>query len=38
MTLEEVLLEGLARVKATDILVYDMKERSPFFDNMILCC
>lgn len=37
MTLEEVLLEGLARVKATDILVYDMKGRSPFFDNMILC-
>ena len=27
----------LLEVKAKDILVYDTKERSPFYDNMILC-
>lgn len=37
MTLEEIILEALAKVKANDILVYDMKERSPFYDKMILC-
>lgn len=37
MTLEEIILEDLAKVKATDILVYNMKERSPFYDQMILC-
>ncbi len=37
MTLEETLLEDLAKVKAKNILVYDMKEKSPFYDKMILC-
>ena len=37
MTLEEVVLEALAKVKANDILVYNTKERSPFYDQMILC-
>ena len=36
MTLEEVLLNDLAKVKAEDILVYDMKGKSPFYDQMIL--
>ena len=37
MTLLEVILECLGKVKAKDILVYDTKERSPFYDNMVLC-
>ena len=37
MTLLEVILESLAKVKAKDILVYDTKERSPFYDHMVLC-
>ena len=37
MTLEEIILECLGKVKAHDILVYNMKERSPFYDEMILC-
>lgn len=37
MTLVEVILEDLAKVKAQDILVYNMKEKSPFYDDMILC-
>lgn len=37
MTLENAILEALGKVKATDILVYDMRGRSPFFDHMILC-
>ena len=37
MTLEEVILEALGKVKATNILVYNMTGRSPFYDQMILC-
>lgn len=37
MTLEEIILEALAKVKAENILAYNMKERSPFYDEMILC-
>lgn len=36
MTLEEVLIDNLEKVNAKDILVYDTKERSPFYDTMIL--
>ncbi|MBQ3254069.1 MAG: ribosome silencing factor [Acholeplasmatales bacterium] len=37
MTLEEIIIDCLAKVKAKDVLVYDTKERSPFYDQMILC-
>ncbi len=36
MQLTEIIYDCLGKVKATDILEYDMKERSPFFDTMIL--
>jgi ribosome-associated protein len=36
MTLEEVIVDDLSKVKASNILIYDMKERSPFYDKMIL--
>ena len=36
MTIEEIILDSLAKVKANDILVYDTRERSPFYDQMIL--
>lgn len=36
MTLEEVLIDNLEKVNAKDILVYDTKDRSPFYDTMIL--
>ncbi len=36
MTLEEVIVDDLNKVKASNILIYDMKERSPFYDKMIL--
>lgn len=36
MTLEEVLLDSLSHVNAKDIIIYDMKGRSPFYDEMIL--
>lgn len=37
MTLEEIILDCLGKVKAHNILAYNMKERSPFYDEMILC-
>ncbi|MGM9969369.1 MAG: bis(5'-nucleosyl)-tetraphosphatase (symmetrical) YqeK [Anaeroplasma sp.] len=37
MILEEIIIENLGKVKAKDILVYDTKERSPFYEKMILC-
>ncbi|MDE5566011.1 MAG: ribosome silencing factor, partial [Anaeroplasmataceae bacterium] len=36
MTLREIVLECLGKIKAEDILDYDMKGYSPFFDEMIL--
>ena len=36
MTLKETLLNSLAKVKAKDVLCYNTKEKSPFFDEMIL--
>ncbi len=37
MTLEEILLDCVGKVKAQDIVIYDFKGRSPFFEKMILC-
>lgn len=37
MTLQEVILDCLAKVKASDIIIYNMREHSPFYDEMILC-
>lgn len=36
MTLEEAILQGLGKVKAEDIIIYDTKQRSPFYDQMVL--
>ena len=36
MSLEEVIISNLDRISARDILIYDTKERSPFYDEMIL--
>lgn len=36
MQLNEMVYECLGKVKASNVLEYDMKERSPFFDTMIL--
>ena len=36
MNLIEVIVDCLNKVKAKDILNYDMTGRSPFFDNMVL--
>ena len=36
MSLEEVLLNCLGHVNAKDIIVYDMSEKSPFYEKMIL--
>ncbi len=37
MRLEEEIIHALDKVKANDILVYDMKGRSPLYDELILC-
>ena len=36
MTLEEVIIECLGKVKAHDIVIYDTKDKSPFYDKMII--
>lgn len=36
MTLREIVLDCLGKIKAQDILDYDMKGYSPFFDEMFL--
>lgn len=36
MTLNEIILDCLAKVKAEDILEYNTAEKSPFYDTMIL--
>lgn len=36
MSLREIILENLAKIKAVDILDYDTRGFSPFFDEMIL--
>ena len=36
MSLEEVIIDCLEKVNAKDILVYDTKERSQFYDKMVL--
>ena len=36
MNLKEIVIDSLGKVKAKDVLVYDMKGFSPFFDEMVL--
>ena len=36
MELREIILESLGKIKAKDILDYNMKGYSPFYDEMIL--
>jgi ribosome-associated protein len=36
MTKLEVTLQSIEDLKLTDIYIYNMKERSPFFDHVIL--
>ncbi len=36
MTIREIVLSSLGKVKAEDIIDYDMKGYSPFYDEMIL--
>ena len=36
MSLKQIIIDCLGKVKAKDILVYDMKGYSPFFDEMVL--
>ena len=36
MNLDEIIVDQLEKVNAKDILIYDTKERSPFYDSMIL--
>ncbi len=36
MTLEEILIDCVQKVKGENILVYDMDGRNPFYDKMIL--
>lgn len=37
MTLKEIILDVLAKIKGKDIIYYNMKEKSPFYDEMLLC-
>lgn len=36
MTLNEIIYDCLGRIKANNVIEYDMKGFSPFFDSMIL--
>ena len=36
MELREIVLENLSKIKALDILDYDMRGFSPFYDEMII--
>ncbi len=36
MNLEEVIVNALGKVKATNIIAFDTKEKSPFYDEMII--
>ena len=36
MSLEEVIVNALGKVKATYIIAFDTKEKSPFYDEMII--
>ena len=36
MNLREIVIDSLGKVKAKDVLIYDMKGFSPFFDEMVL--
>ena len=36
MNLEEVIVNALGKVKASNIIAFDTKEKSPFYDEMII--
>ena len=36
MSLEGVIVDSIGRVKASNITIYDTKEKSPFYDEMII--
>lgn len=36
MNLEEVIVNALGKVKATNIIAFDTKEKSPFYDEMVV--
>ncbi len=36
LSLEDLIIDNLGRVKAKDIVVYDTKEKNPFYDKMIV--
>ena len=36
MSLEDLILDNLYRVKAKDIIIYDSSEKSPFYDKIII--
>jgi ribosomal silencing factor RsfS len=36
MSLEEVIVDCIGRAKASNITIYDTKEKSPFYDEMII--
>ena len=36
MNFEEVIVNALGKVKATNIIAFDTKEKSPFYDEMIV--
>lgn len=37
MTLKEIILDNIAKIKGSNIICYNMKGTSPFYDEMILC-
>lgn len=37
MSLKEIILDVLGKIKAMDIICYDMRGYSPFYDEMIIC-
>ena len=36
LSLEDLIIDNLGRVKASDIIIYDAKDRSPFYDKIII--
>ena len=36
MSLETIIVDCLEKVSAKDILIYDTRERSPFYDSMVI--
>lgn len=36
LSLEDLIIDNLGRVKASNIIIYDAKDRSPFYDKIII--